>query len=416
MRLLLKKIKQLATPVGNKLKKGSQMSDIKIMEDVDVYIENGKFREIGKNLAGKIENTHENPLEEMDCENLVATPGIVDPHTHIPFAGERHREFYLRQQGKTYIEILNEGGGIINTTKAVRNSSEDEMMRQNLEYAMEMFSKGVVVFEGKSGYGLDTESEIKQLKVLYEMEKLLPQKIVKTFLGPHALAPEFDDYDTYMNFINDKMLPIVYEEFGEDIFVDVFCEKGVFGVEQSRKYLEKAKEFGFKLKMHADEIEYLGGSVLGAEMGAKSVDHLIAIEQDGIEALSSSDTVAVMLPGTSFFLGKPFAPARKLIDSGAAVALASDFNPGSCTFNDPHFVAHLASAKLGMSPEEILTAQTLNAAAALDIAQDWGSIEIGKNCGMILWDISDYRFVPYFPGHNIINTVVSPYLEGEHEV
>ncbi len=396
------------------LKKGKDMSQITVMKDVDVYIENGRFKEIGHGIKPDIQGENGENIEEIDCSDLVATPGIIDPHTHIPFAGERHREFYLRQKGKSYIEILKEGGGIINTTKAVRAASEDQLIRQNLEYAMEMFSKGVVVFEGKSGYGLDIESEIKQIRVLCEMEKLLPQKIVKTFLGPHALAPEFDTYDSYMEFIVENMLPLVYEEFGGDIFADIFCEKGVFDIRQSEKYLEKAFELGFKIKMHADEIEYTGGSVLAASHGAKSADHLIAIETEGINALAESDTVAVMLPGTSFFLGKPFAPARRLIDSGAAVAVASDFNPGSCTFNDPHFIAHLASSQLKMSPEEILTAQTLNAAAALDISDEWGSIEVGKKCGLVLWNISDYRFVPYFPGHSIVHTVISPYIDGCH--
>jgi len=342
------------------------------------------------------------------ADYLVATPGFIDPHTHIPFYGYRHDEFFMRQAGMDYMEIMKKGGGIVNTTKAVRKASLHDLIEFNLRFAQEMFRKGVVAFEGKSGYGLDTASEIKQLKALEKIEEQGYQKVVKTFLGPHALAPEYEDYESYLNMIIEQMLPEVRKSFEDELYADIFTEEGVFTAEQSRRYFEKALSLGFKIRLHADEIQDIGGSSLAAEMGANSADHLICIKEDSINKLSNSKTVATLLPGTSFFLGKNFAPARKLIDKGAAVALASDFNPGSCTINDPTVIAHLASSKLKMTPEEILTAMTLNAASAIGLEKDWGTLEGGKFAGIVLWEIPDYRFIPYFPSHSMIHTVISP--------
>jgi imidazolonepropionase len=404
MDLIIKNIKQIATPVGKNLKKGANMKNILVTNKVDILIENS----IIKNINQEIKTPENFNGDIIYADDLVATPGIIDPHTHIPFFGFRQDEYFLRQQGASYMEIMNAGGGIVNTTRAVRNASFDEMLKLNLKFADEMFRKGVIAFEGKSGYGLDTKSEIKQLKVLQKLEERCSQKIVKTFLGPHALAPEFPDYSSFMDYIIENMLDEIKGEVDDIVFADVFCEEGVFTVEQSEKYIKAALEKGFKIKMHADELKDIGGSRLAVKYNAQSADHLIQISDEAIGAIASSNTVATLLPGTSFFLGKSFAPARKLIDSGAAVALASDFNPGSCTINDPSLIAHLASSKLKMSPEEIITAMTLNAACAIGIEEEYGTLEVGKKAGIILWDIPDYKFLPYFPAHNMVNTVISP--------
>ncbi len=404
MDMLIKNIKQLVTPLGNKAKKGRDMKKLLIKNNIDMLIRNSVIREIDYSidLPGDFEGS------VITADELVATPGFVDPHTHIPFYGMRFEEFFLREKGADYMAIMEAGGGIVSTTRAVREAALDELVRFNSRFVKEMFEKGIVAFEGKSGYGLDTETEIKQLKALFKLEELCPQKIVKTFLGPHALPPEYSDYQAYMDHVNSEMLHQVSEAFEEPLFADIFCEKGVFTLEQSREYIKTAKKLGFDIRLHADEIAYLGGSELGAGEGARSVDHLIAITDEGIQALSDSDTIATLLPGTSFFLGKPYAPARKIIDADVAVALASDFNPGSCTINDPTFIAYLAVDRLKMEPEEILTAMTLNAAASLKLADEWGSLETGKLAGVLLWDIPDYRAVPYFPSHNMIDTVISP--------
>ncbi|HPF16444.1 MAG TPA: imidazolonepropionase [Thermotogota bacterium] len=404
MDLLIKNIKQLASPIGNKAKKGKDMGKLSILKHMDILVKNSIIEQIGHNL--ELPEDFEGHV--IAADDLVATPGFIDPHTHIPFYGFRHDEFFMRQQGLSYMEIMQKGGGIVNTTKAVRKASLNDLIEFNLKFANEMFRKGVVAFEGKSGYGLDTDSEIKQLKALEKIEELGCQKVVKTFLGPHALAPEFTSYDSYLRMIIDGMLPQVRKAFEGELFADIFTEDGVFTAEQSRRYLEAALKNDFKIRLHADEIKDIGGSSLAGELNANSADHLICIKEESIAKLANSQTIATLLPGTSFFLGKSFAPARKLIDSGAAVALASDFNPGSCTINDPTLIAHLASSQLKMTPEEIITAMTLNAAAVINLETDWGTLEAGKYAGIVLWEIPDYTFIPYFPAHHMIHTVISP--------
>ncbi|HPE69456.1 MAG TPA: imidazolonepropionase [Thermotogota bacterium] len=407
MNVFLKNISVLLTPLGKAAQKGEAMKHLHEEKNVDILVQDGYFERIGNSLEAALPEETLQGTKIIDCSGLFATPGLIDPHTHIPFFGTRQEEYYMRLKGADYLQILQAGGGILNTTRAVRQASLEQLVECNEPFCNELFEKGVTVFEGKSGYGLETSTEIKQLAALEQLEKWAPQKIVKTFLGPHAIPAGFDE-GSYMDVVIEQMLPHVQAQFPELPMVDVFCEEGVFSVAQSRRFLEKAAEMGFPLRLHADEIAYLGGSELAAELGALSADHLIAIEPAGIMALAKSNTVATLLPGTSFFLQKPFAPARQLIDTGAAVALASDFNPGSCTLLDPGWIAHLAAAKLHMEWQEILTAQTLNAAAALGIAHAWGSVEVGKESSLVLWDIDDWSLVPYFPGHKLARWVLSP--------
>ncbi len=404
MKTIIRNVRQLASPQGVSVRKGADMSKIRIRESIDIWISEGRFSNIGSSPDVSI-----NPEDTViDASGWVATPAFIDPHTHIPFFGFREKEFFLRQQGAGYLEILQAGGGILETMKQVRAATTGELVQFNLRFVRALQKKGVLVLEGKSGYGLDRQNEWKQLEALSVIEKTSGIKILKTFLGPHAVPPEFPNADAYIDWLCAVALPELAEKKERVDFLDVFCEKGVFSYAQSEKYLRKGIALGFKTRLHADEMSFEGGSLLGVAVGSLSVDHLIAIEPAGILALAESETVATLLPGTSLFLNKPFAPARSLIDAGVAVALASDFNPGSCTFYDPTIIAFLAASKLKMTPPEILTAQTLNAAASLGIADSWGSVETGKNAGLLLWDVPDYTAIPYLPGHERLRLVIGP--------
>ncbi|HNW46490.1 MAG TPA: imidazolonepropionase [Thermotogota bacterium] len=404
MKTIVRNIRQLATPLGERLRKGAEMAVINEREHVDICLSAGRFLRIGRdlNLEIKPEDT------VIDASGLVATPAFVDPHTHIPFFGFREKEFFLRQRGAGYLEILQAGGGILETTRQVRAASLEDLIGFNLPFVYALQRKGVLVLEGKSGYGLDRENEWKQLEALSAIEKITGTKVFKTFMGPHAIPPEFPNADAAIDWLCAEVLEELAKNREMVDFLDVFCEKGVFNYAQSERYLEKGKALGFKTRLHAEEMSFEGGSLLGAKVGASSVDHLIAIEPAGIHALANSDTVATLLPGTSLFLNKPFAPARNLIDAGVGVALASDFNPGSCTFYDPTIIAFLAASKYKMTPAEILTAQTLNAASSLGVADSWGSIEEGKIGGLLLWDVPDFTAIPYLPGHERLRFVIGP--------
>jgi imidazolonepropionase len=404
MKILLRHIKQLATPMGIMQMRGKCMQNIAVESDVDIVIEDGRFSKIGHRLS--VDVSTEDTV--IDASGYVATPSFVDPHTHIPFYGFRHKEFFLRQKGAGYLEILQAGGGILETTRQVRNAPIDAIVDFNLSFVQSLKEKGVLVMEGKSGYGLDLNSEYKQLEALEMLEEKTGIRILKTFLGPHAVPPEYTNAGEYIQWLCDVVLPELAKYRNRIDFIDVFCEKGVFNYDDSEKYLKRGIELGFRTRLHAEEMSFEGGSLLGVKVGALSVDHLIAIEQKGIEALSGSHTLATLLPGTSLFLNKPFAPARTLIDNNVAVALASDFNPGSCTIYDPTLIAFLAASKLKMTAEEILTAQTLNAAAAVGLAHEWGSIEEGKQSGLLLWNLPDFSAIAYLPGHQRLKAIISP--------
>ncbi len=407
MSIVIQNISQLVTSIGSKAAHGPEMSAIKEWNNVDVWIQDGLIQKI---LPSKSKTPPWEEYRLIDAENAVATPGMIDPHTHIPFFGFRYNEFYQRAQGKSYMEIMKSGGGILHSSQQVRKASVDEIVDFNLPFTRSMLHHGVTVFEGKSGYGLNSQAEIKQLYALQRMDQIIPQKVCMTFLGAHAVPKEFLTADEYLDMVIHEMLPEVLARFPQRMCVDIFCEEGVFTLAQSRRFLERAKELGFDLKIHAEEIAFLGGSILGCELGALSVEHLIQISEEGIQTLSKSQTVAVLLPGTSFFLKKPFAPARKLIDKGAAVALATDFNPGSCPILAPSLIANLAANHFQMTAAEILTAMTLNAAAALGISQGYGTLEEGKKAHLILWDLPDYSAFPYLPGHD---RVISVFIEDQ---
>lgn len=406
MQLFLKNIKQLVTVRSNgKLcKSGSSMRDVGMIENASVLIENGIIQWIGQNEA------FGQPLQEdaeiVDASSFVALPGFVDAHTHLLFAGSRENEFALRAEGKTYQEIAAQGGGILSTVKATRTATKKELKKLASKRLDAMMKHGTTTAEIKSGYGLDADSEIKMLEAIMELAEEHFMTIVPTFLGAHAVPHEFKDRkEDYIKLICNTMMPYIAKRTLAR-FCDVFCETGYFSAEESRKILQCAQSLGLQLKLHADEFTSIGGSSLAAELQAVSVDHLEHINDEGIRKLRQSNTVAVVLPGVSFFLRNPYAPARKLIDAGIPLAIASDFNPGSCMSFSIPLMMTIACTQMSLTPEEAIAACTLNGAAALGLSQSVGSIEVGKQADIILYDIPDYRYLAYHFGTNLVSTVI----------
>ena len=399
-RLLVKNIGMLATPEGRTARKGKDQGEIRVLKDAWVLIRDGVIAEIGageKDVPG---------AEVIDAQGALATPGLVDAHTHLSFGGWRQNERGLKLHGATYLDILAMGGGILSTVNATRAATEDELCGKAREALDEMLSLGVTTVEAKSGYGLDLENELKQLRVIRRLNEEHPVDLVPTFLGAHAVPREYkNDREAYIRLLCEEVIPAVAKE-GLAEFCDVFCETGVFSAEESRMILEAGKRWGLVPKIHADEIDPIGGSELTAEVGAISAEHLIVCPPAGIAAMAKAGTVACCLPATSFYLGSTFAPVRDMINAGVPVALASDYNPGSCPSLNLQFVMNLGCLKYRMTPEEVLTAVTLNAAAAIDRADRLGSLEVGKRGDLVIWNAPDLNYVCYRMGSNLVRTVV----------
>ena len=393
---LVLKVGQLVSFKGSDPVRGEGIKR-RFWKEEDLYIG------INDGIVSKITKDRIDGLEYLDCSDLVCFPGFIDCHTHIPFYEYRWEEFLMRAEGKSYMEILKSGGGILNTMRQIRKADEDTILEFNLKLLDEMLSKGYTTVEGKSGYGLERESEMKQLRILRRLSNIHPIDVVPTFLGAHAIPPEFDSSAKYLEYLVEEMLPEV-KEYTE--FVDIFCERGVFEPEEARTFLMKAREMGYKLRMHADEIENVGATKLGIELKAVSVDHIVKVGKEEIEMLARSETTAVLLPGTSFFLGKSFAPAREILDSGGIVALASDFNPGSSMVIDPMLIGFLGVMKLGMGVEEIVAGLTINPANVLGLSETVGTVEEGKKADLVLMEIPDYRAFPYFVSHDKVRYVL----------
>lgn len=338
-----------------------------------------------------------------DHRGHVIAPGFVDPHTHAVFAGNRALEFERRLRGETYLQILESGGGILETVEKLRRAGRDDLVTETLGRLQNMLAHGTTTAEMKTGYGLSLESEVKTIEAMRTLMGLTPIELVGTFLGAHAY-PKGKDRPQYVDEVIEVMLPAV-RQFPFVRFCDVFCDRGVFDVPSTRRILEKAQELGFELKLHSDEIEALGATEMACAMGARSVDHLIEATDRGIEALAASSTAAIMLPGTSFSLGKKYAPARRLIAAGAAVALASDLNPGSCHNESMQFSLSLACAGLRLTPGEVFHMATINAAYAIGMDHKVGSLEAGKQADVVVFDVPDYREVPYKFGVNHVTAV-----------
>lgn len=406
MQLLLRNIKQLVTvrSNGRRYKSGSEMKELGIIERATVLIDEGRFRWIGPSdtFNGKLNKD----ADIIDADEFVALPGFVDSHTHLVFGGSREHEFAMRAAGQSYQEIAQQGGGILSTVQATRASTKKELKKLASRRLDAMMKHGTTTVEIKSGYGLDPQSEVKMLEAIRELAEEHFMTVVSTFLGAHGIPPEFrDSPGDYVRLVSEKMLPYIAKR-KLATFCDVFCEQGYFTPDQSRVILKAAQALGLQLKIHADELSASGGSYLAAELKACSADHLEHIDDTGIAKLRSSGTVAVLLPGVSFFLNHPYAPARSLIDANVPVAIATDFNPGSCMSFSVPMMMTIACTQMAMTPEEAITAVTLNGAAALNVSDTVGSVEVGKQADLVLFAIPNYQYLPYHFGTNLVSKVI----------
>ena len=405
--IILKNASELVTVSGFEARKGDKMNDLGIIENGAVAIRDGLITHVGKtdDVMAQIGDAVKD-YEVVDCTGKTVMPGFVDSHTHFVFGGYRADEFSWRLRGDDYMEIMNRGGGIINSVRGTKEASLEELIAVGKKRLDSMTMFGVTTVEGKSGYGLDKETELKQLEAMRQLQDMHSIDIVTTFLGAHAVPKDYkgreDEFIDMM--INDVMPEVAEKNLAE--FCDIFCEKNVFNVEQSRRLLNKAKEMGMKPKIHADEIVRLGGAELAAEVGAVSADHLLQASDEGIKAMAEAGVIATVLPGTAYSLKEPFARARDMIDMGAAVALATDFNPGSCFTESIPLIFSLATQKMNMTTEETITALTLNGAAAVDRADKIGSIDVGKAGDIVVHEFPSYRFLPYHLGVSTVEKVV----------
>ena len=403
-KLLIKHAAELVTCAGIAPKMGAAMADIGIIPDGALLAENGKISWVGSTAELPVQD--EAQWEVIDASGQCVMPGFVDSHTHMVFGGYRAEEFFWRLGGTPYLEILERGGGILNTVQATRSASLAELKALALGRLDNMLAMGVTTVEGKSGYGLDKETELRQLAVMAELNREQPVEIVPTFMGAHAVPPEYKGRtDEYVDYIIKEVLPAVVEQ-GVAEFCDVFCEQGVFSLAQSRRLLKAAQAMGLKAKLHADEIVALGGAELAAELNACSADHLLQASDAGIAALGKAHTVATVLPMTAFCLRESYARARKMIDSGAAVALATDYNPGSCFSHSIPMIAALAAIQLKLEPAEIVTALTINGAAAVNRADRVGTLEIGKQADIAILEYPSHLYLVYHAGMNIVDKVI----------
>lgn len=385
-------------------KRGKEMSDLQVIEDGTVIVTGGVISHVLQ--PGEPIPVNESDYRILHAKGKALLPGFVDPHTHFVFGGYREEEFSWRMRGDSYMDIMNRGGGIVNTTRATREATEEELMESGRQRLDAMMRLGITTVEGKSGYGLDRETEMKQLRVMRRLNETHPVDIVPTFMGAHAVPVEWKGReDDFIDFNIREMLPLVAREKLAEA-VDIFCEKGVFSIEQSRRYLTAAREYGFLLKMHADEIVPLGGAELAAELRCLSADHLLQASDKGIRAMAKADVVATLLPLTAFSLREKYARGREMIDADCMVALATDLNPGSSFTASVPLLFALACIYMKLSPEEAVTAFTINSAAAINRVDRIGSIDVGKQGDLVLLQFPSYKFLPYHVGMNIVETVI----------
>ena len=400
--LLITNIGLLATPLGGQARCGQAQGQVFLLRDAAVGIKDGVIVYVGPVEGAPVCAT------VIDAGGRLATPGLIDCHTHLVFGGWRQHEFAQKLAGLPYLDILAAGGGILSTTRATRAASEEELVLKAGRLLGEMLALGVTACEAKSGYGLALEPELKQLRVVAALQAdgSVPVELVSTFMGAHALPTEYaDDREGYLDLVCDVMIPAVARS-GLASYCDVFCETGVFSPAEARRVLVAARAHGLGLKAHADEIEAIGGSLLAAELGATSAEHLVAAGPGEIAALAKAGVIGVLLPATSLCLGKPYAPARQMLEAGMAVAVASDFNPGSSPTNNLQLCLGLACLGYHLTPAEVLTAVTLNAAAAIGLADRLGTLEPGKQADLVLWESSDLEYIFYRLGANLVHSVI----------
>jgi imidazolonepropionase len=399
--MVIKDASQLVTCSGFAAKPGKEMSNLHIINNGAVVIKEGIITAVGTS-EDVLSDFDDSGFEIIDAEGKAVLPGFVDSHTHLVFGGYRAEEFSWRLRGDSYMDIMQRGGGIFRTVKSTRQATKEQLIEAGIRRLDSMLSFGVTTVEGKSGYGLDFSTEIKQLEVMQHLDELHSVDIVKTFLGAHAVPEEYRSRDNqYIDYLIDTVMPEI-TKLNLAEFCDVFCEKNIFSIEQSRKLLSKAKEMGLKIKIHADEMVHSGGAELAATIGATSADHLLQASDKGIGDMAETGVVATLLPGTAFSLKEPYARGRYMIDHQCAVALATDFNPGSCFTESIPLIIALATIYMDMTTEEAISALTINGAAALDRADTIGSIDVGKNGDVIVLEFPSYKYIPY---HIAVSTV-----------
>jgi len=400
-------IKTLYNPNQMPPVKGFNMSQIEKIDKPFIAIQNGKILDYGTH---DYQAYIDNQTTILDAKGKICLPGFIDSHTHLVHAGSREHEFSQLRQGIPYLDILKQGGGILGTVEKTKAASFDELYQKAYQSLNTFLSYGVTTLEAKSGYGLSLDTEVKQLMVAEKLNQNHPMHVVSTYMGAHAVPLEFKQRrSSYINQIKQDMEIIKKKKLAS--FVDVFCETGVFNIKETKEILEKATSLGFKIKIHADEIDALGGSGLGVDLNASSVDHLMAIKDSDIKKLAQSNTVANILPGTSFYLNKPYANARKMIDEGCAISISSDYNPGSCPTENFQLIMQLAANHQKLKPEEILNAVTINAAYHLGLDKEKGSIQKGKDADLILLDIPNLSYMLYHFGINHVSDVI---IAGKH--
>jgi imidazolonepropionase len=386
---------------------GRDMADVGVVEHGAVAIQDGKIFAVGYEEEVRAQIAGMAVKQELDAQGRLVTPGLIDPHTHLVHGGSREHELSLKLKGVPYLEILAQGGGILSTVRATRTASEKALYEKAKKSLDQMLLYGATTVEAKSGYGLRLEDELKQLRVAKRLDETHPVDVVSTFMGAHAVPEEYKGRSVeYVDLVIHEMLPEVKRQ-GLAEFCDVFCEHGVFSVEESRRILSAAKANGFGLKIHADEIEPMGGAQLAGELGCISAEHLLAATDEGLEAMREAGVIAVCLPATSFNLRlTSHARARAMIDMGVPVALSTDYNPGSSPTESLQLVMTLGCLNLGMTPEEVLTAMTINAAHAIGRADAVGSLEVGKQADLVIYDAHNLAYLPYHFGVNHVDTVV----------
>lgn len=403
MPTLIHNIGTLQTPLGSFPHAGAAQGENRKYHNAAVLCEGGVINAVYEN--GALPEVGAD-TQTIDAQGRLVTPGLIDAHTHLVFGGWRQNEIPLKLKGAGYLDILRAGGGILSTVRATRKASEEELFEKSRAFLDEMLAQGVTTAELKSGYGLDMETELKQLRVIKRLNEAHPMDAVATYLGAHAIPEEYAlRSGEYIDFIISDVLPEIKRQ-GLAEFCDVFLETGVFGVEESRRLLLAAREMGFGLKIHADEIDELGGSQLAGELCAVSAEHLIATGVRGMEALARGGVIAALLPCTSLYLNKSFARARDMIAHGIPVAVATDFNPGSCPSLNIGLCMTMAYLKYRMTPEEILSAVTINAACAVGRANTLGTIEPGKKADMVIWNAEDMEMLCYRMGSSLAGTVI----------
>ena len=408
--MLIHSASELLTLAGGP-QRGRALGQLGLIEGGAVAIRDGRIAAVGPTEALRRQYKGE---EELDASGCVVLPGFVDPHTHVIWAGDRAREFGMRLEGAKYLDILAAGGGILSTVRSTRAASKEDLVRQTRPRLMRMLMHGTTTVEAKTGYGLETEAELKMLEALVELDEALPIDLAITFLGAHAVAPEFkDDPQGYVDLLCAEMLPAARQCWNTHAparplpFVDVFCEDRAFSLEQSRQILTRARELGFPLKIHADEFANLGGASLAVELGAASADHLVKTSEGDIAALGGSQTVAVSLPCTPFGLAeREYTPAKQIIEAGGLLALATDCNPGTAWNESMQFVIALACRAMGLTPAQAIAAATINAACAIRREATVGSLEQGKQADVLVLDAPDHRHLGYRFGTNLVRQVV----------